>query len=84
MPIVASAGVAHAELLARAGDPIAAATALGAAAALRGAEDPTAVDVARLTARLSAELGPDGFAAAFAAGRELDRDTALALLDPTG
>ena len=55
---------------------------LGAAARLRGSADRTSPDVAQLTARLRGELGDAAFAAAFAAGRALDRDAALARLDP--
>ena len=54
---------------------------LGAAARLRGAEDRTHPEVARLTATLREQLG-EAFADWFARGRALDRDGALARLDP--
>jgi predicted ATPase/DNA-binding SARP family transcriptional activator len=82
LPIVASVGVCVAELTAREGDFPGAARRLAAAAVLRGAEDSTALDVARLRRRLIEELGEQGFAEAYDAGRSLDRDAALALLDP--
>jgi hypothetical protein len=53
---------------------------LGAAAAVRGAEDATAPEVARLAARLCEELGTDAYAAARARGRALSREDALARL----
>jgi ATP/maltotriose-dependent transcriptional regulator MalT len=83
MPIVASVGVGVADLTAREGDFAGAARRLAAAAALRGAEDATAMDVSRLRRRLIDELGEEGFAQAYDAGRALHRDAALALLDPT-
>jgi alkylhydroperoxidase family enzyme len=57
---------------------------LGAAARLRGSADRTNPDVVELTARLRDALGDDAFEAAFAAGRALDRDAAVARLDPAG
>lgn len=82
MPIVALAGVALAALVAREGEPARAAQMLGATAVLRGADDPTSVQIARLTAELTATLGASDFTDAYAAGRGLDRDAALALLEP--
>jgi ATP/maltotriose-dependent transcriptional regulator MalT len=83
MPIVANVGVTSARLEAIDGDPAVAARMLGASAVLRGAEDSTALDIKRLTADLTERLGADGFAAAYAAGRALTRDEAIALLDPS-
>nr|WP_282599968.1 BTAD domain-containing putative transcriptional regulator [Patulibacter sp. SYSU D01012] len=83
-PIIALVGVAVAGLAAAVGDAAGAAEILGAAARLRGAEDRTQPDVVRLTARLRTTLGEQAYAAAFAAGRERDRDDALRRLDPAG
>ena len=66
----------------RSGLPVAAAEILGAAARLRGAEDATHPEVARLTVELRDALGDAGFADAFGRGRALDRDDALSRLDP--
>jgi predicted ATPase/DNA-binding SARP family transcriptional activator len=69
MPIVATAGVAAAALAAARGCPEEAAELLGAAAAVRGAEDFTSPEVARLR--------DDAHAAAYARGRALSREAAL-------
>jgi predicted ATPase/DNA-binding SARP family transcriptional activator len=82
MPVVAIVGVAVATLAHHDGAPRDAAEILGAAARLRGSADRTNPDVVALIAPLRAALGDDGFEAAFAAGRALDRDAALARLDP--
>jgi predicted ATPase len=82
MPVVASVGLVSAELTAAAGEHERAAQQLGAAAALRGAEDPTALDVRALTAALTQELGAAGFAAQYALGRNLAAAEAKALLAP--
>ncbi len=55
---------------------------LGAAARLRGAEDPTDLQVAELTRGSRAALGDAAFADAYAAGWSLDAETALARVDP--
>jgi hypothetical protein len=82
MPVLAAVGVGLAQALHAAGEPAAAAEVLGAAARVRGADDVTAVDVARLRAALCDELGAAPFAAAYDRGRGLDRDAAQARLDP--
>jgi tetratricopeptide (TPR) repeat protein len=82
LPIVAHVGVAVASLAAHDGDATGAAQLLGAAARLRGSEDLTNPEIARLTATLRAVLGDDGFTAAFAIGRALDRAAATARLAP--
>jgi predicted ATPase len=82
MPIVAIVGVSLAALAERLGSGAQSAEILGAAAALRGAEDLTSPEIARLTSALSERLGPEGFRVAFAGGRGLERDAALARLDP--
>jgi hypothetical protein len=82
MPIVAMIGVTLAWLEQRRGRAGESAEILGAAARLRGAEDPTHPEVARLTARLRERLGESAFTERFERGRALDRDGALARLDP--
>jgi hypothetical protein len=73
MPMVAMAGVAAAAVAAARGEADAAAERLGAAAAVRGADDFTAPEIARLR--------DDARSAAYARGRALSREDALALLD---
>jgi hypothetical protein len=82
LPVVALVGLAVAALAHHDGAPVDAAEILGAAARLRGSADRTNPDVVALTARLRDVLGDVAFEAAFAAGRALDRDAALARLDP--
>ena len=55
---------------------------LGAAARLRGAHDPTAVQVRELSRRGRAALGETHFAEAYETGWLLDGKTALAQVDP--
>jgi tetratricopeptide (TPR) repeat protein len=81
MPLVAAVGVVAADLAARRGRAADAAEMLGAAAALRGAEDATNPDVADLLGRLTEALGEEALAAARARGRALSREDALARLD---
>ncbi len=80
LPLVAAVGVGAAALRHRAGEPKPAAEALGAAHALRGAADGLNPDVARLTARLRAELGDDRFVTAYEHGRSLAGPDAAALV----
>jgi predicted ATPase/DNA-binding SARP family transcriptional activator len=80
MPIAAAAAVGVARLRLRRGDPPGAVEVLGAAHALRGAPDEFNPDVVGLTEELRRELGDDAYQAAYAAGRELDRAEALALV----
>jgi predicted ATPase/DNA-binding SARP family transcriptional activator len=82
MPIVATVGLVVACLAERRGRSIDAAEMLGAAARLRGADDETNQEIARLAERLRAALGPDAFEAAYARGRETARDAAIARLHP--
>jgi predicted ATPase/DNA-binding SARP family transcriptional activator len=84
LPITAAVGVVVAVLAAASDRPEVAAEVLGASARLRGGDDPTAPDIARLTTVLRAELGPDGFAHGYACGKDLDRAAALQRLDPAG
>ena len=81
-PIAALVGVATAAYACHSGNAADAAEILGAAAALRGSPDPTNVDIARLTQRLGTLLGAAAFERAFAAGLGLDRDAAIARIDP--
>jgi predicted ATPase/DNA-binding SARP family transcriptional activator len=83
MPIVASVGVAVADLAASGGRAVDAAQMLGAAARLRGAADLTDLDIKRITVGLRDALGA-AFDEAYAAGRALDREAAIARLDPAG
>ena len=82
MPIVAAVGVGVADLALHTGRPEQAAEMLGAAARLRGADDATHLDVKRITAALREQCGDERFRAAFEQGRALDRDAAIARLDP--
>jgi len=60
-----------------------AAKALGAAARLRGSDDPTQPAIVSLIKPLRAELGDAAFDAAFASGRDLDIAAARMFLDPS-
>ena len=80
MPITAKIDMEIATLATAEGKYLDAAEQLGAAARLRGADDASEPDMARVTATLRAELGADGFAAAYAAGRALDPQAARARL----
>jgi hypothetical protein len=82
MPIVAAVGIAVADWECRRGRPGSAAEILGAAAQLAGSDDPTNLDVRRITGQLRAALGADRFAAAYDRGRRLERDAAVARVDP--
>ncbi|HTC70573.1 MAG TPA: BTAD domain-containing putative transcriptional regulator, partial [Acidothermaceae bacterium] len=83
MPIVAIVGVARALYLIETDHFIDSAKALGAAARLRGSDDPTQPAIVSLTTTLRAELGDTAFDAAFASGRDLEVAAARALLDPS-
>ncbi|GIE64227.1 AfsR/SARP family transcriptional regulator [Actinoplanes palleronii] len=82
MPILSLVAVGASGLADLLGRPRDTAQLLGAAARLRGAHDPTDLQVAALTAKSRAALGEDGFAEAYAAGWSLDAGTALARADP--
>ncbi|HEY7049884.1 MAG TPA: BTAD domain-containing putative transcriptional regulator [Jatrophihabitantaceae bacterium] len=82
MPIVAVVGLAVADLartLGRADDAV---EMMGASARLRGADDPTQLDIKRLTAALRTTLGDERFNSDYARGRGLDQPAAIARLDP--
>jgi hypothetical protein len=57
------------------GDAAGAAEMLGAAARLRGADDPTNQEIAALVARVRAGIGDAPFEAAYARGREAAPET---------
>lgn len=81
-PVISLVGLALAAVTLADGRARDAAEMLGAAARLRGSDDPTSRDVAVLTERLRGMLGAAELDRAFAAGRALDRDGARARLDP--
>ncbi|WP_116449937.1 BTAD domain-containing putative transcriptional regulator [Blastococcus litoris] len=80
-PILAAVATAEALWLHALGLDREAAVVHGAAVRLRGAEDPTDPSTAELVAALRATLD-DGYDAAFAEGRALDPDEAVARIDP--
>ncbi|QKV78185.1 BTAD domain-containing putative transcriptional regulator [Amycolatopsis sp. Hca4] len=82
LPILSLVTVHTAALAEALGRPRESAVLLGAAARLRGAHDHTDPQVRALTGRGRAALGEAGFAAAYAAGWELDAQAALAAADP--
>ena len=81
MPLIASVALVAAELALATGDLARAAQLLAAAAVVRGADDPTAMEVRSLSERLRLALGDVTFAESQAQGAELSRAAALALLD---
>jgi predicted ATPase/DNA-binding SARP family transcriptional activator len=81
MPLIASVALVAAELALATGDQAGAARLLAAAAVVRGADDPTAMEVRSLAERLRLALGDVTFAESQARGAELSRAAALALLD---
>jgi predicted ATPase/DNA-binding SARP family transcriptional activator len=82
MPLLASVAWALTDLAIAAGQPERGARMLGAAATVRGAEDPAEPVIAHLTARLREALGDERCASAYAAGRQMDRAEAIKHLDP--
>ena len=83
MPLIALVGVLVAAI-SEPDDPERAARVLGAADRLRGGADPTAVEIAQLTAALRDRLGNGEFASLYGEGRALPREAALAVIDPNG
>ncbi len=81
MPLIASVALVAAELALALGDQAGAAGLLAAAAVVRGADDPTAMEVRSLRERLRLALGDEILAESQARGAELSRTAALALLD---
>jgi ATP/maltotriose-dependent transcriptional regulator MalT len=82
LPIAGRVGEASAMLAARSGRPADAAEMMGASIRLRGTEDDTNPETAALLAELRDALGQEALAAGLAAGRALDREAAMARLDP--
>jgi predicted ATPase/DNA-binding SARP family transcriptional activator len=82
LPVVGLVGLSVVSLAIHDDLPSDAAEILGATARLRGAVDATNPDIMRVTATLRASLGDEPFAAAFEAGRSMDRDAAVARVDP--
>nr|WP_281373300.1 BTAD domain-containing putative transcriptional regulator [Kineococcus aurantiacus] len=88
MPIAAMTAVAVARWVLATGDPRGAARLLGVAAGLRGADDRTEPEIARVRTDLDRVLPPGEFEAAYRGGRDLAREEALAglraVLAPAG
>ena len=78
-PILSEAVEGFAALVAARGDHVRAAELLGLAQTLRGYRDTASLEVTRATARVTAAIGADAFAAARDRGRGLTREDALAL-----
>ncbi|MBN9620097.1 MAG: hypothetical protein J0H43_10270, partial [Actinobacteria bacterium] len=81
LPIMAAVSVGVAELVSGT-DPARAAMMLGAAARLRGADDPTDRDISALGATLADQLGAERFAQLYAEGKSLDQQQAIERLAP--
>jgi predicted ATPase/DNA-binding SARP family transcriptional activator len=81
MPVVANAGVCVAALAEALGRSTDAAEILGAAARLRGSDDATEPIISDVTTRLRARLGR-AFDENYSSGRALDREGAIARIDP--
>ena len=80
MPLLATVGERIARLLMHTGRPVEAAGVLGASAGLRGILDQGDPTVRAAVEELAGELGEDGYAKAFRAGRELERPDAIRCL----
>jgi hypothetical protein len=74
-------GVGGAAIARADGRPTDAAELLGAAAAVRGAEDATDPTIAKLRTALTKALGAKEFTAVYAAARDLDLEAACTRLD---
>ena len=82
MPVVAGAGCAIALVAVELGRHALAAELLGAAARVRGADDPTELVVARVREAARQELGASAYTAAYERGWSLPKPEAVARLDP--
>jgi hypothetical protein len=82
MPIVATVVVAEAMLALAYGEAAKASFRLGLAARIRGADDPTDLMVARITAGARKVLGAGGFQEQWSAGWAASRAEAIELADP--
>jgi predicted ATPase/DNA-binding SARP family transcriptional activator/tetratricopeptide (TPR) repeat protein len=81
MPLIASVSMVAAEVALALGNQAGAAELLAATAVVRGAGDPTAMEVRSLSERLRLALGDERFAESQVQGAELSRAAALALLE---
>ncbi len=81
-PILAGVGVSIAAFAEATGRPRDAAEMLGAAARLRGSDDPDDLNIARLRASLQAALGVEDYRSAYAVGRALPAEQATTRIDP--
>ena len=82
MPVLAQVSVTQAGLALALGQPGRAASMLGAAAAVRGGDDPTDLLVRQVETRLRDALGERRYTDAYEAGKALSRAEATAYLDP--
>jgi predicted ATPase/DNA-binding SARP family transcriptional activator len=82
MPVTAHVAVAAAAVRVAQDDIVGAAEVLGASEQLRGLPDKSNPDAIRLITTVRDALGEDDFAAAYARGRALSREAALALVTP--
>jgi predicted ATPase/DNA-binding SARP family transcriptional activator len=82
LPITAIVGVIVAHAASDAGHHADAAEMLAAAARLRGSKDASEPNIARLERELRAALGDAGFDAAWERGHGLEREAAIARLEP--
>jgi ATP/maltotriose-dependent transcriptional regulator MalT len=82
LPLLAMIGVGVARLACALSSFAEAAVILGAAARLRGADDPTGTDIVCVNAAAREALGDERFEKEYAAGRSLDRPAAQGRLDP--
>jgi len=81
MPVLSSVGVSVAATALRLGEAEQAAEVLGAAAQVRGGDDPTDTTVHRIATAARDVLGA-GYDPAYARGRSLPRAEAVARIDP--
>jgi hypothetical protein len=82
MPVVAGVGVGVAMFAAALERPLDAAEIVGAAARLRGADDRSSPDLIALRANVVTQVGAPTFESAYSRGRSMDRENAIARLDP--
>jgi ATP/maltotriose-dependent transcriptional regulator MalT len=77
-PVMAQTLVGVADYALRLGEPARAAMLLGAADAVRGSEDRSVLDTARIRTAARAALGDAGYAEAYRSGADVTLETALA------
>jgi predicted ATPase/DNA-binding SARP family transcriptional activator len=83
MPVAAMITVAAADYLQALGEPVRACELIGAGVAMRGMEDASDLEVARVRAAIATVLSRDQATEAEARGRSLDRSSAMQLLEST-